>query len=70
MEYDFYFLLFILIGLYTIAGAAFNWEWFMRNPKANVFVRLLGRTGTRILYSILGCGLIFIGIWGLFGLPD
>ncbi len=64
------FLLCILGGLFAIAGAAFNWDWFMQNPKANVFVRLLGRTGARVFYIIVGVSAIFMGLWGMFGLPD
>jgi hypothetical protein len=70
MNADLSFVLFIVVGFYAIAGAIFNWDWFMRDPKANVFVHLLGRTGTRALYVILGISLIFIGAWGLFVLPE
>ena len=70
MDFDIRFLLSIVIGFYTIAGAALNWEWFMKDPKADIFVRLFGRTGTRVFYMIVGVGLIFIGLWGIFGLPD
>ena len=68
MKYDFSFLLFIVIGFYAIAGAALNREGFMGNPKAQVFVRLFGRTGTRVFYIIVGLGLITLGLFGVFGL--
>ena len=64
------FLLCILAGFFAIAGAAFNWDWFMQDPNANVFVHLLGRTGARVFYIILGISVIFIGLWGMNGLPD
>ena len=70
MEYDFSFLLFIVIGFYAIAGAALNREGFMGDPKAQVFMRLLGKTGTRIFYIILGLGLVVLGLFGVFGLLD
>jgi small neutral amino acid transporter SnatA (MarC family) len=60
--------LFILAGLFSIAGALFNWEWFMTNYKAAVFVRILGRSGARILYAILGLLLAALGFAGLFSL--
>lgn len=65
-----FFLFFIGVGIYTIIGAALNAEWFMGNPKAQVFVHLLGRLGTRIFYMLLGISLILIGFFGAFGFPD
>ncbi len=70
MQFDFSFLLFIVIGFYSIAGAALNWEWFMGDPKAKVFARMFGRTGTRVFYILLGVGVVIIGLYGIFGLPD
>ena len=70
MDPDVGFWLCIAGGLFAIAGAAFNWDWFMQDPKANVFVRLLGRTGARVFYIIVGVSAIFLGIWAKFGLPD
>ena len=60
--------LFILAGLFSFAGALFNWEWFMTNYKAAFFVRVLGRSGARILYAILGLLLAALGFAGLFSL--
>ncbi len=64
------FLLCILGGFFAIAGAAFNWDWFMQNPKANVFVHLLGRTGARVFYIIVGVSAILLAIWAKFGVPE
>ena len=58
----FYFVILLLGGLFSIAGAVFNWDFFFSNSKARVFVRLLGRTGARIFYGILGIAIIIIGI--------
>jgi len=58
----------ILAGLYSFAGALFDWEWFMTDYKAVVFVRLLGRTGARILYAFLGLLLMAFGFASAFGL--
>ena len=60
--------LFILAGLFSIAGGLFDWEWFMTNYRAAAFVRLIGRTGTRILYIVLGLILAGLGFAGVFGL--
>ena len=58
----------ILGGLFSFAGALFNWEWFMTNYKAAVFVRLLGRGGARLFYAFLGLSLAALGFAGAFGL--
>ena len=58
----------ILGGLFSFAAALFNWEWFMTNYKAAVFVRLLGRSGARVLYAVLGLLLAALGFAGLFRL--
>ena len=51
-------IIFIIAGLFSIAGAAFDWEWFMNNRRAAFFVNLLGRNGARIFYGLLGAALI------------
>lgn len=58
----------IFAGLFSIAGGLFDWEWFMTNYRAAVFVRLVGRTGTRMLYILLGLFLAGLGFAGAFGL--
>jgi hypothetical protein len=63
-------LIFIGVGTYAIIGATLDAQWFMGNPKAQVFVRLLGRLGTRIFYTLLGIGLIIMGFFGTFGFFD
>lgn len=55
-------LIFIALGLFTIAGAFFNWEWFMNSRKARPIVRLITRTGARIFYGILGLALTVLGV--------
>ena len=51
----------ILIGLLSLLGAVLDWNWFIANRKVRIFVRLLGRTGARILYVILGGILMVYG---------
>jgi small neutral amino acid transporter SnatA (MarC family) len=58
----------ILGGLFSLAGAIFDWEWFMTHYKAAVFVRLLGRGGARLLYAFLGLFLVAGGLAAAFGL--
>lgn len=59
---------FVLAGLFSFAGAVFDWEWFMTNYRAALFVKLLGRNGARVLYALLGILLAALGLAGAFGL--
>ncbi len=54
-------ILFVLIGLFSLAGSLFNWEWFMNHYKARFFTKLAGRAGARIIYACLGVALIVLG---------
>lgn len=52
----------VLCGLFSIAGAIFNWEWFFQNNKARPFVRLFGRQGARVFYAVLGLVILAISL--------
>ena len=58
----------VFAGLFSLAGAILDWEWFMTNYKAAVIVRILGRNGARLLYALLGLVLVALGLGGAFGL--
>lgn len=51
----------ILAGLFTIAAAVLDWEWFFTNRRAAPFVRVFGRSGARIFYGLLGVGILVLG---------
>ncbi len=51
----------ILLGFFVIVAAALNWDRFMDNNRAAVFVRLFGRNGARVFYVFLGVGLLALG---------
>jgi hypothetical protein len=50
-------------GLFSIAGAVFNWDWFMNNSRARLFVNIFGRDGARVFYVILGIIIIALGFF-------
>ena len=58
----------VLGGLFAIAGGFFDWDWFMRNRKARAFVSLLGRSGARIFYCVLGSAIAILGLLITFGI--
>ncbi len=61
-----YAVFFIFSGCFSMAGAYFDWDWFMKNSRAWLFVKLFGRNGARIFYGILGAGLVTFGLTTLF----
>lgn len=58
----------VFAGLFSMAGGIFNWEWYMTNRRARLFVRIFGRSGARVFYGILGLGFVILGFAFAFGL--
>ena len=61
------------IGLFVIAIGAFvltavfkDWDWFLLNRRARLFVSLFGRSGARVFYAILGAVFLLGGVVLLF----
>ena len=52
----------IILGLFAITGAAFDWNWFMNSKRAQVWLNIFGRQGTRLFYVILGLTISIFGI--------
>jgi hypothetical protein len=55
-------LLFIVAGLFSIAGAVLNWGLFWNSWRTRIMIRLLSEPGTRIFYVLLGIALVVLGI--------
>jgi hypothetical protein len=49
-------------GAFAIAGGFFDWSFFMTSTRARRFVALFGRTGARLVYGVLGGGLVGAGL--------
>jgi len=64
---DFGAILIILAGAFTVICAIGNWDWFMDSRKARFFTTLLTRNGARIMYSVIGLGLVTLGVLMLAG---
>ena len=54
-------LILVAAGLFSICGAAFDWDFFINSRKARFFVSILGRTGARIVYAVLGLVIVVLG---------
>jgi uncharacterized membrane protein len=61
----------ILLGIYALTGAGFNWNWFMEDRKSRFFSKILGgRDRARIFYIVVGIVLLIYGTLGLFGVVE
>ena len=63
-------IIFIAIGAFSIMASLFDWDFFFNNRKAQLFLRLFGRTGARIIYTIIGLGIFLVGFLSMIGLID
>lgn len=54
-------------GLLSIAGGVLNWDWFMNSRRAWLFVKLFGRDGARVVYVVIGTGLVVVGALAALG---
>jgi hypothetical protein len=59
---------FMVVGLFALVAAILDWAWFMNHRKAQALVSILGHTGARIFYGILGAVLAGVGSASLLGL--
>jgi hypothetical protein len=49
-------------GAFAVVAAWRDWDWFMEGRKARVWVQLLGRNGARVLYALIGAGLLVLAV--------
>ena len=57
----------ILAGIIPLLGAIFNWDWFFNSRKAKNMVKILSRTGARIIYGSFGLIFVVFGMLGVMG---
>lgn len=60
------FVIFILLGSFSIIAALFDLKWFFSTQGATTFVHHLGHKGARVFYFFLGALLITCGCIGVF----
>jgi hypothetical protein len=61
----------ILLGLFSLSGAYFDWDWFMEHRRAQFLTRILGgRTRARTFYTVLGLTALTLGMIATIGLID
>ena len=54
-------LILVAAGIFSICGAALDWDFFINSRKARFFVAVFGRTGARIFYGVLGLVIVVMG---------
>ena len=59
---------FFILGLCSLAVSVFNWDWYYTYLITPGVVRVIGRTGARIVYALVGLFLVLSGLAGLLGL--
>ena len=63
-------LILMAAGIFSISGAALDWDWFINSRKARLFVSLFGRNGARIFYGLLGTVITILGLLITIGVID
>jgi hypothetical protein len=63
-----YSIFFMGIGLFSVIASSANWDYFFNHRKAQLFLKLFGRTGARIFYVVLGLGVFLIGLLNITGI--
>jgi hypothetical protein len=58
---------FILAGLFTLAGAVFEWDFYWRSSKARFWEALLGRLVARTILALVGLALTALGAGAMLG---
>ena len=52
----------VAVGLFLVGCAVANWQWYYSLWSAQWLQRLFGRWGARCFHTLLGLGLIALGI--------
>ena len=55
-------LLILLAGLLAMLAGILNWDWFIAQRRSAFLVTLLGRTGARLFFILLGVALTSVGL--------
>jgi hypothetical protein len=61
------------LGILMIVLTILDWDYLMNHPKSRVVTALVGRSGTRVLYALIGLIIVGAGIAiaaGLVGPPE
>ncbi|HOJ78883.1 MAG TPA: Imm17 family immunity protein [Bacillota bacterium] len=63
-------ILFLGMGIYMLLGSILKWDNLLKGRKEARLASLIGETGVRYFYGILGALLIVVGVMMFFGNYD
>lgn len=55
-------LLIVAAGIFSFVCTFKGWDWYMDHPKTRFMTKILGRTGARVFYMILGACFAVFGL--------
>ena len=55
----------VLVGIFCIAVAAFDWDFVMQGRKVRSMVALVGRGAMRLVYAAIGVFMVAMGVLAL-----
>lgn len=58
-------ILVLAIGILSVLGAYFQWGCLFNSRKTRLFSDIIGRTGTRLFFTIVGLGLFTFGFMNM-----
>lgn len=61
--------LFAIAGLFALAVAVCNWNWFFRRQQSQALVIIFGRDGARLVYGVVGTAVLLLGMMHALGSP-
>ena len=64
LQFDRVFL--VVGGFLTLGGTWLRPWWFWEHPKALFLRRILGDSGTALVYTIIGMGMVYLGFFTTF----
>jgi hypothetical protein len=61
---------FMAVGIFSVLGAFFEWDFFFKNRRAVFVLNLLGKSGARIFYIVVGVILFSIAFLDMIDIID
>ncbi|MCA9058103.1 MAG: immunity 17 family protein [Planctomycetaceae bacterium] len=55
-------LIIVAAGVFTVTASIQDWDFFFNSRKAELLVAMLGRSGARVFYGLLGVVIVILGI--------
>ena len=60
----------IVVGVLLIAVSLLNWDWYFSRRRSQRMVDMVGRSGARLIYALVGLALGVVGALMATGVID